>query len=295
VDSVLAVGDNVVDCYQHLGEIFPGGNCVNVSVFARRAGARSGYLGAVGADAAGGVLRAALLQEGVDIERLRVVDGITASCLIGLDEGERVFLGQHLGTSRFVPVNADYDYASCFQAVHIGQSSGLDEYLEPFSRVAALSYDFSQRFDAARVAEVAPLCHLASFSAAGLGEAEARALAESAVQAGAAWSLATLGGRGSVLAHQSGVYRSEAVQADVVDTLGAGDTFIARVLVGTLRGEEPNRFLTSAARMAAETCSRHGAFGYGESRLEEVLRPPAYALWPAGGGPDPDLGVRIGS
>jgi fructoselysine 6-kinase len=278
--SVLALGDNVVDCYQHLGEMFPGGNCVNASVFARRAGARSGYLGAVGADAAGDVIRAALLQEGVDIERLRVLDGITASCIIGLDEGERVFLGQHLGVSRFIPAPADYGYASGFDAVHIGQSSGLDEYLGSFSRVAALSYDFSQRFDAARVEEVAPLCHLASFSAAGLGEAEARALAESAVVAGATWALATLGGQGAVLAHRSGVFRSAAVEAEVVDTLGAGDTFIARVLVGTLRREEPQLLLTAAAGMAAETCSRHGAFGYGDGRLDQVLRPPAYA--PAG-------------
>lgn len=275
--SVLAVGDNVVDCYQRLGEMFPGGNCVNVSVFAKRAGAHSGYLGAVGADAAGDVLRAALISEEVDIERLRVLDGETASCLIGLEEGERVFLGQHLGVSRFVPVTEDYRYAARFDAVHIGQSSGLDPYLEEFAAVASLSYDFSQRYDPARVKEVAPLCHLASFSAADLTEAEAAALARNAVEAGAEWALATLGERGALLFHRSGLFRASAAPVDVVDTLGAGDTFIARVLVGTLLEEDPVMLLAAAARMAAETCMRYGAFGYADGRLHEVLRQPSYA------------------
>lgn len=275
--SVLAVGDNVADCYQRLGEMFPGGNCVNVSVFAKRAGAHSGYLGALGADAAGDVLRAALISEEVDIERLRVLDGETASCLIGLEEGERVFLGQHLGVSRFVPVTEDYRYAARFDGVHIGQSSGLDPYLEEFAAVAALSYDFSQRYDPARVKEVAPLCHLASFSAADLTEAEAAALARNAVEAGAEWALATLGERGALLSHRSGLFSASAAPADVVDTLGAGDTFIARVLVGTLREEDPVMLLAAAARMAAETCMRYGAFGYADGRLHEVLRQPSYA------------------
>lgn len=275
--SVLAVGDNVVDCYQGLGEMFPGGNCVNVSVFAKRAGAHSGYLGAVGADAAGEVVRAALLSEGVDIERLRVLDGETASCLIGLEDGERVFLGQHLGVSRFVPLAEDYRHAAGFDAVHVGQSSGLDQHLEEFAAVAALSYDFSQRYDPARVKEVAPLCHLASFSAADLSETEAAALARSAAEAGAEWALATLGERGALLSHRSGLFSAPAARADVVDTLGAGDTFIARVLVGTLLGEDPAMMLAAAARMAAETCMRYGAFGYADGRLHEVLRQPAYA------------------
>ena len=36
---IVAVGDNVVDCYMAQGRMFPGGNCLNVSVFARLFGA----------------------------------------------------------------------------------------------------------------------------------------------------------------------------------------------------------------------------------------------------------------
>jgi fructoselysine 6-kinase len=277
--SVLAAGDNVVDCYQQLGEIFPGGNCVNVSVFAKRAGATAGYLGAVANDSAGHVIQSALMSEGVDLRRLRVLEGVTASCLIGHEEGERVFLGQNLGVSRFTPVEADYEYAAEYDAVHVGKSSGLDDYLACFASVSALSYDFSQSFDdESHLHTVAPMCHLASFSGAGLEEASARCLAEAAVDSGAEFALVTMGSRGAILAHKSRVFRSAAVaHTNVVDTLGAGDTFIARVLVGTLRGEEPDKVLAAAAVRAADTCSRYGAFGYGDGGLDAVLTVPVYA------------------
>jgi fructoselysine 6-kinase len=281
--SVLAAGDNVVDCYQRLGKIFPGGNCVNVSVFAKRAGATAGYLGAIANDAAGQVIQSALIHEGVDLHGLRVLKGVTASCLIGLEHGERVFLGQNLGVSRFVPDEADYEYAARFDAVHIGKSSGLDDYLAGFASIAALSYDFSQRFeDESHLQSVAPMCHLASFSGAELGESDAIRLAKIAADCGAKFALVTMGIRGAVLAHGQRIFRSQAAQADVIDTLGAGDTFIARVLVGTLRGEKPEKLLVDAAQRAADTCSRYGAFGYGAAGLDEVLEAPVYAAWRKG-------------
>jgi fructoselysine 6-kinase len=52
------------------------------------------------------------------------------------------------------------------------------------------------------------------------------------------------------------------VSINTVDTLGAGDTFIARTLVGLLRGEDPSKLLEAAAQAAAETCMRIGAIGY---------------------------------
>ncbi len=49
---LVAVGDNVVDCYPRLGLMFPGGNALGVAVHGRRSGAQAAYVGAVGDDAA---------------------------------------------------------------------------------------------------------------------------------------------------------------------------------------------------------------------------------------------------
>jgi hypothetical protein len=75
--KIAAVGDNVVDCYVSRGLMYPGGNCLNVSVFASRFGASSAYIGAIGADPAGRLIATALNEEGIDTSRLRVVAGPT--------------------------------------------------------------------------------------------------------------------------------------------------------------------------------------------------------------------------
>ena len=43
--SALGFGDNVVDCYEHIHTMYPGGNAVNFAVYAKKCGAaRSAYM-----------------------------------------------------------------------------------------------------------------------------------------------------------------------------------------------------------------------------------------------------------
>jgi fructoselysine 6-kinase len=260
--KIIAVGDNVVDCYHSLGQMFPGGNCLNVSVFARRFGAVTSYLGAIGPDAAGDAIRTALAAEGVDTTRLRTLPGPTAYCVIGHRKGDRVFLKFDLGVSMFQPDENDVAYVTAFDAVHIGQSSGLDAYLDRFSTAARLSYDFSTRRDVAHREAIAPLCFLASISGGDLDRDGAISLLRHTLSTGAQWCLVTRGEEGALLGHGNDIFTVNAAPVQVVDTLGAGDTFIARTLVGLLRSEEPQSLLEAAARAAAETCTRIAAVGH---------------------------------
>src|SRR4051794_9054720 len=132
--KIAAMGDNVVDCYVARSEMFPGGNCLNLSVYARRFGAAAAYVGAVGNDRAGYVIRRALVAEGVDVSRLRQIGGPTAYCAIGHRGAERVFLNWDLGVSMFEPAADDLDFLEGFDAVHIGQSSGLDAHAPETAR-----------------------------------------------------------------------------------------------------------------------------------------------------------------
>lgn len=43
--SIVGFGDNVVDRYEHLGVMYPGGNAANVAVYARWLGAARGLHG----------------------------------------------------------------------------------------------------------------------------------------------------------------------------------------------------------------------------------------------------------
>ncbi|MBY5549955.1 ribokinase [Rhizobium leguminosarum] len=261
--KIAAMGDNVVDCYLSKNTMFPGGSCLNVSVFIRKFGGESAYVGAIGRDRASDIIATALADEGVDITHLRRLDGPTAYCVIGHRNADRVFVNYDLGISMFEPAEADHAFIGGYDAVHIGQSSGLDSRLALVAGKNRLSYDFSDKFTDQRIAEIAPLCFLASVSAKDDANDNALALMHQVLAAGAEWVLVTRGAQGAILGHGDDIFEVPAYRTTVVDTLGAGDTFIARTLYGLIKGETPNALLAAAAKAAAETCGYYGAVGHG--------------------------------
>ena len=262
--KIAAMGDNVVDCYAANGKMYPGGNTLNAAVFISRFGGQSAYVGCVADDPAGRHIRSTLKAEGVDISHLQMLkEGMTAYCVIGHDDGDRVFLTFDLGVSMFAPDSNALDFVGGFDAVHIGRSSGLDGFLEAVAGRTRLSYDFSTSRDIDHIRAVEPLCSLAVGSGGGLDEDEVFALQKSMLVAGAKWALVTRGKSGAVLSNGGAVHSVAAVPTEIVDTLGAGDTFAARTLYGLLKGEEPDIALKAAAQAAADTCRYYGAVGHG--------------------------------
>lgn len=260
--KVVAFGDNVVDCYADRSVMYPGGNALNFSVFIRRFGGEAAYVGAVGTDDAGRHIRDSLVLEGVDVSRLRECDGNSAFCLIGSHDGEREFIGADLGVSIIAPDAGDLALIGTADAVHTGRSSHVETHLADFAARTRLSFDFAVVRDPERIARLAPLCFLASFSGGDMSQDDAEGFLERTRAAGATWVLVTRGEAGALLAGPSGHFATPAVPTTLVDTLGAGDTFIARTLYGLLRGEAPEQTLLTAAHEAAKTCGHLGAFGH---------------------------------
>lgn len=259
---IVTFGDNDVDCYEAQGTMYPGGNALNTAVFARRAGANAAFIGAMSDDPAGRHMRASLDAEGVDISHLRSVPGRTAFCVIGNSAGEREFLRADLGVSIIAPEPKDIEMIAAADAVHTGWSSHVDAHLPNFAARTRLSFDFADQSQPDYIARTAPLCFLASFSGGDLSEGEVALIHKQARTAGAIWCLVTRGGKGATLSGPETDVEVAPMRAEVVDTLGAGDSFIARVLSGLLRGEEPQSLMQAAAQMAAETCAQLGGFGH---------------------------------
>jgi fructoselysine 6-kinase len=262
---IAGVGDNVVDCYADAGMMFPGGNTLNVAVHAARHGANSAYFGQIAHDPAGETIARALRAEGVDVSRLRHAPGSTAHCIIEHDEhGDRTFASFDLGVSRFDLTDQDISALRGFDAAHVGATSGLDPALPSIAGATRLSYDFSTYGTPEHIAAVGARSYLAIHSGGDLGEDEFERLIQRSEASGARWSLVTRGTLGAVLAHRGQRWIGQAAPSvDAVDTLGAGDTFAARVLVGLLHDERPDHLLAEAAEAAARTCSHLGAFGHG--------------------------------
>ncbi len=262
--SLLGLGDNTVDTYIDAGLQFPGGNAVNVAVLARRLGLDAGYLGCLGTDAAGDLIAVALAVEGVDLARCRRVDGPNARARIVHNGGDRRFIGSIPGVrGRYDLAAADFAYIAGFDAVHTSIFSELDAAL-PRIRASArlLSYDFSERWSEAVFARVLPHIDIAFLSAPNRDDRAVEAVLRQCAAAGV-MAVATRGADGSLALVDGTLVRQGVVPARVVDTLGAGDGFIAGFLAARLRGQDVTAALAQGAEFAARVCGWQGGFGHG--------------------------------
>lgn len=262
---VLGAGDNVVDRYPQLGIYFPGGNALNVSVFARRSGASASYLGVLGDDEAGHAVRAALDAEGVGTERLRIARGPNAWADVTVRSGERVFLDSSAAVSPFRLDPDDLAYAASFDLVHTCAGGFIEKDLTSLRSVTDVSFDFKSYRDLDSLEPLLASVKIACFSVSDLDDEETVALLEGATRRGPTIALATRGASDAMAFCRGQLWRQPTVARVIVDTLGAGDAFLGRFLVGYLGGEDIATTLAAAARLAATTCASYGAFGYGHT------------------------------
>jgi fructoselysine 6-kinase len=270
---LLTVGDNVVDQYPERELFYPGGNAVNVAVHSRRLGAHSAYIGAVGTDRAGDVVLSSLRDEGVDTGRTRVVHGPNAHAVVHIVDGNRVFAEGDLGVSVFELDHDDFAAAASVDVVHTGECSHIEGQVPELARCARqLSFDFSERpwsyiESLARYVDVA----IRSLPGADLHVAldEARRLQD----LGPRTVAVTLGAGGALVVQDGVPQRAPApTGGPIIDTLGAGDAFIARFLVGLARGEPIAEIAAAATAYATGTCAKFGAFGHA-SALDTTASP----------------------
>jgi fructoselysine 6-kinase len=281
---VLGLGDNIVDRFIDRRTSYPGGNSVNFSVFARRLGAESAYLGVFGADRFGDLLKESLLAESVDISHAVTRDGPSGWTNIRLEEGERRFLDWNGGgitlSAPFRPSPEDLDYIGRFDVVHSSVYSGIEEHL-PAVRAAVprVSFDFSaddDRRSDAYLAAVCPSVDLGQFSCADLSDRESRELLLTAVRHGAGSALATRGTDGALFL-DGGVFHEGGAEfvppSSIVDTMGCGDAYLTAFLLDLVRAgwSRDGRVVAgnvaaamrTAALYSARQCTVEGAFGRG--------------------------------
>jgi fructoselysine 6-kinase len=257
---VACVGDNVVDVYTSLRLVFPGGNAVNVAVAARRAGAETAYVGALGTDEAGRIVREALVAEDVDISHTRIIEGPNAYSTIELVGGDRIFGAADIGVSRVVLDNEDLGYLAGFDIVHSGDNSMCESQISRMAEVAPISYDFGER-PPEYWRPLAPYVRVACFSAGDRSAEQAEQLARAVAELGPQLVVVTEGARGAMVMEAGKVHRV-GTSVTPIDTLGAGDSLIGCFLAQIIAGEDSSNALEAANAAAARTCLHHGAFGH---------------------------------
>jgi fructoselysine 6-kinase len=255
------VGDNCVDRFQlPVGQSFIGGNAVNVAVQLAALGHEAWYFGAVGRDADGERTRDLLIANGVRVEYLQMRAGETAYTIIEHTEtGDRIFAFEEFGVCQdYLPSEQELSALADMDHVHIGwiADEGLVRRRVAGSGVS-VSQDVSVNNNPSHLG--VDRLHIA-FGSAGEDRDRAEAMMAGYLADGARLAVVTRGSDGSAATDGKDHAETGITPVDVIDTTGAGDSFIAGFLHAYVPGGSLEESLISGRDCAARTCCHVGGF-----------------------------------
>lgn len=258
---VAAAGDIYVDVYTD-GRRYAGGNCLNVAVHMKRLDIETRFCGAVGTDENGKFALDAINRAGLDTSRIRVIEGETAKTLVRLVNGNREFLEYPLGVMEQYYLGEDeLDYLSGCRIVHSAMWGCVHNDLYKLrERGVKISFDFSDIYEGEITETAIRNCDYAFFSYSESDDEYIRGFIKDMQSKGPEIVFATFGDRGSLAYNGEYYTKCGIVPADAVDTLGAGDSYIAGTLVGLVRGLSLGDSMLQGARVASETITFFGAW-----------------------------------
>jgi fructoselysine 6-kinase len=260
VFDIASVGDNCIDRYgPPVGRSFVGGNAVNVAAHLARLGHRPAYFGAVADDESGRLIRVSLASRRVDITGLRTAPGHTAFTDIAFAEnGERVFVYEDFGTCRgYRPSESEVARLLAMRHVHIGW---MDDGGALKRRLSAAGVSVSQDLSVnAAAADLSPEGLAIAFASAA-GDDDGDNLLRALLAGGARLAVVMRGSRGSIASDGRIVAETGIVPVPVIDSTGAGDTFIAAFLAARLSGASLQSSLHAARDQAALTLAHLGGY-----------------------------------
>lgn len=284
--KVIGFGDNIVDRFLDRKVMYPGGNCVNVAVFAHRLGIESAYLGVFGSDPLGAFVRNAIDSEGVDTSKCIIRDGLNGVTEIKVVDGDRIFLGWNEGgVTTSDPFMLDVEhlrYLASADLVHSSVYSASETQLPAVRSTGALvSFDYSsepERRSDSYLELTAPYVDLALLSCGNMTVAAVEHDLRRVHAAGVPLAVGTRGQSGAMMYDGERFLTQAAAPTDprrFADTMGCGDAFLAGLVVNLLgsgwsRTYRPpadalQRALARGAEHAAAQCYVEGAFGYGRA------------------------------
>lgn len=225
----------------------PGGKGANQAVAARRLGAETAFVGAVGDDDFGTALRRALAAEGIDLAGLATVPGASGVALIVVDAQAENVITVAPGANRHVTAEGlswtpasvlllqlEIPLATCVAATTAARAAG--------ARVIVNAAPLPDPADPQlrRLLELTDVLVVNEGEATGLGSVRPERLRE----LGPPSVVVTLGESGAEVAEGRASYAVPGNPVDAIDTTGAGDAFCGALAAALAEG----RSLVDAVR-----------------------------------------------
>ncbi len=284
----------------------PGGSPLNVAVGVARLGQPTAFSGRVARDFFGRYLRSYAESQRIDTRFLFDTDATTTLAFVAMEDGEPAFsfYGEGAADTLMTPADLPEAMFEETRALHVGSISLLRgstptavlAAVEQARGRALISFDPNIRpplvHDAnqyrALIDHLAAKVDIFKISAADLGWLHPGLSVEQAAARihglGPALVVVTRGGKGGLALRGSETISIPAFSVQVVDTVGAGDTFNAGMLVGLAERDALRRAallalstqaiadtLSFASAAAALNCSRAGCAPPTRAEVQKIL------------------------
>jgi ribokinase len=231
-----------------------GGKGLNQAVACARMGARTAFIGCIGNDNAGRMLRELLNSEGIDTSQLVTVDAPTGRAFITVDaSGENTIVivaaaNAHVGkTAITVPSSR----------VLLAQ---LEIPLEVVTRVFAQAHNAITVLNPAPAAVIpSELLSLCDIAVPNETESEAMGGTKYLLGSGVNTVITTLGERGAEISDATSTSAVTPYPVYAIDTVGAGDAFVGALCAELARGETIEHAARIASIAGALATTVHGA------------------------------------
>ena len=267
--KVPALGETVIGSGSSVGA---GGKGLNQAVAAKKLGGEVHFIGALGNDANGKMLRGTLERYGIRSTCIEVDACATGCAMIVVVDGNNFIVVDEGANACLTPDVIDGE-ASYIEEADIV----LIQYEIPIESVMRIA-EITKNSKAMLVVNPAPFKDIPSEFYAMVdilvpNEHEAHALTgiypadeqstaaalEALLQTGVKKAIVTLGERGCAYGDGEGIRFYPAIKTKAVDTTSAGDSFIGALCVRLSMGDETERAIEYATRVSSITVSRAGA------------------------------------
>lgn len=255
------IGDNCIDMYVRIdGEVvnrrYPTGNCVDTGVNLQKLGVPTAIISTTGSDEEGKWMLETLTKEGMDVSHLKVGNGPTAITYMDMNGNDRVHGDYIEGVMADIVFDEeDIAFAASCDLVHTALW-GMAENTLPAIKAAgckAVSFDYADRLEHPLVESTLPYVDYGFYSYHKERDAFIESFLKDKVDRGMKIAVATFGEKGSLAYDgkcftQCGIHPAE----KVVNTVGAGDSFISGFLYGVLMGWSVEKCLDKGAEVSSQ-------------------------------------------
>jgi len=237
--KAIAMADNCIDVYYKLDRYYLTGNSIDFAFNYKDMGGDVTEMTILGNDVFAMALEERLKERDIPLRILKHVDKPTGMATMDIVDGDKKHLHFEGNAMEEIELSPDdLEFVKQFDIVYSERWAKVSRYIKELKQPGQIwVYDFSKRLELPGNDDLLPYLDYAFFSY-DADDDYIRQFMVKTKQKGTGCVIAMLGEHGSLAYDGNQFYKIEAFSVPVVNTVGAGDSYIAAFTYGLSLGED---------------------------------------------------------